>query len=170
MDQRESILKEHPDWTQKEKFGGVSKIAKERWEKLDPLVRKRHEDEYKEAMVKYKEATGKLEKQKDLNAPKKPMQPYFAFTQQHRDAIVRENPQWASHKEKFSGVAAVVKERFAALPDAEKERLTREWKEAMEKWKVAMAEYKKANPDTTDAETADKQKQWRAFKMARRAK
>ena len=101
---------------------------------------------------------------KDKNAPKKPLTPFFLFSQEKRGEVVAQNPEF-----KLAQIGKLMGQMWQALDQETKDTYIARQKSAMEEYKKVRAEY-----ETTDEykQHQEKRRHWldakkRAAKQAR---
>eukprot|EP01059_Diplonema_ambulator_P016670 TRINITY_DN2838_c0_g2_i1.p1 TRINITY_DN2838_c0_g2~~TRINITY_DN2838_c0_g2_i1.p1 ORF type:complete len:218 (+),score=129.05 TRINITY_DN2838_c0_g2_i1:62-655(+) len=173
QDEREKVKKENSDlkakeiltelgkrWgelgdDEKEEYNEKSKEAKEQYKKdyAEYIANKDSDEEESEEPKKGKKRKAATKKEKDPNAPKKPLTPFFMYSQKMRPEIKEENPDMAA-----KDVAKEIGARWKDLDDDEKKTYQDEYQEAMKAWKEEMADYqpaKKAKKDESDEDEED---------------
>lgn len=145
---RTRLAEENPNCKQTQ----LMSIAGAAWKALEADEKKIYEDMNKKDKKRYEKemesytppkgmtAGGKRKKEKDPNAPKRPSTPYFAFMNEKRAEIKRDNPD--------AGVADIGKiggKLWSQLDDETKQGYTEEYQGKMEAWREEMAEYKKSS-------------------------
>ena len=81
-------------------------------------------------------ASGKRKKEKDPNAPKRPSTPYFAFMNDNRATIKKENPDCA-----VSDVGKIAGKMWAELDPETKQEYTDDYQVKMDEWRQKMEAY-----------------------------
>ncbi|CAF3712203.1 unnamed protein product [Rotaria sordida] len=77
-------------------------------------------------------------KQKDPNAPKRPLSAFFIFSQDERPKIKLQNASLS-----VADVAKVIGEKWRAAPDDLKRKYEKAAKEAKERYEIELQAYKK---------------------------
>lgn len=123
----------------------ITDIAKElgrRWATLDPNLKHNYEHRYQDSRKDYESALTAYKpqkKKKDPNAPKQPLSAYFLFSQEERDKVKNENPNYS-----ICEVAKELGKRWAEMPPEIKQRYQQMAEEARQKYDQEMASYRQA--------------------------
>jgi len=145
---RAVLIEEHPDAKQTE----LMQLAGKAWKELEPEDKVKFEKlnakdkiRYQNEMKSYKPpkgmaASGKRKKEKDPNAPKRPSTPYFAFMNDNRPKIKKENPDCA-----VSDVGKIAGKMWAELDPETKQEYTDDYQVKMDEWRQKMEAYKKGS-------------------------
>lgn len=96
-------------------------------------------------------AGGKRKKEKDPNAPKRPSTPYFAFMNEHRAEIKKDNPSAT-----IGEIGKLGGRMWGELEDEAKQKYTEEYQAKMEDWREEMAAYQGTQGKATNAKKAKK--------------
>ncbi|BFZ58768.1 hypothetical protein PYCC9005_005833 [Savitreella phatthalungensis] len=78
-------------------------------------------------------------KEKDPNAPKRPLSSYMLFTQDHREVVKAENPDIA-----FGAIGKALGDKWKSMSDAEKKPYEDKAKKAKADYETAKAKYEKS--------------------------
>lgn len=127
----------------------IARLAGERWRSTDESEKEKYKIAYNKDKVKYdalmknyvppkgSAAAGKKRKKdKDPNAPKKPLTAYFAWMNENRSRIKEEN-EGATIGE----VAKIAGEEWRGLDSGSKSKYEKAYRAAMEIYKDEMADY-----------------------------
>ena len=118
---------------QRAKFNNASARKMETWKKK--MAAYKQTKAYKDFQIKKK--AKKFKKPKDQNAPKRPMNAYFIFTNSVRAKI-----QKNLGTEDFGTIAKEVKSQWNDLSDAEKQKFQAKAEKAKAKYQKVLAKYK----------------------------
>jgi len=146
QDIRDDLKSENPGAS----ITDIARLAGEKWRECSEAEKDKYQKAYKKDKAKYDiamqsyvppkgsaEAGKKRKKEKDPNAPKKPLTAYFAWMNENRDRIKSEN-EGASIGE----VAKIAGEEWRGLDAGSKSKYEKAYKAAMEVYKDEMANYK----------------------------
>jgi len=140
-DMRSQLKSENPDAPITE----IAKLTGQAWKEADEATKKKYQKKHDAAMAKYNEIvadmpavtkSGKRKKEKDPNAPKRPMSAYFLWFNDNRQRLKDENPgSSVTDLGKIAGAA------WRDLDDEDKEEYQGKAAEAKEAYEEAMSEY-----------------------------
>ena len=92
---------------------------------------------------------GRTQKQKDPNAPKRPLSAFFIFSQDERPKIKSQNAALS-----VADVAKAIGEKWRSAPEDLKRRYEKAAKEAKERYELEMKAYKQSAAATQSAPQA----------------
>lgn len=138
-EERLKVKAEYPDYS-------ITEVAKElgrRWAAIDPAIKQSYEQRYQGSRRQYEQqmqAYKPQKKKKDPNAPKQPLSAYFLFSQEERNKVKGEHPNFS-----ICEIAKELGRRWADMTPEMKQHYQQKAESARQKYDQDMAAYRQGN-------------------------